>query len=567
MSVSTNTVAVTDSSDNNSWWNYFKNKCYDAYNGLLYYANPFGNISAYEQSQAQVDAKNLSNLRDKHFSTINNSNHNDDFAGIARNISSDTKQYISTLIQEEIQKKGKPPCEFSVFTLGSLAREESGPVTDLEIGFLIDKKTAANYKYFSELSQSLSDRIFLLGEHPDIGGKGLRMDEANNSPIHKRFFARNIKNQDLAKIQKSAVQNRDFDKIPFEGSRPFICTKEELASFTAPDFINQPSKSYNKRDPKIKSTKDAKFWDDQCNKPFSAREKTIANDLGKKLGRNIDLIYGSKTIFNNFKQLKAKQLDKKLSNGLTNRQNIAYQSMVDDINKHLEKSDDNIFITGKLGKKLDIKRELYRFGEQFVTNLGFFYNCKSQNCHKIISELEQKQIITMPQAEKLKDHLNFANYLRLKQQATLKRQGFAVYLDPKKHQDDLEDLNKKINDLKNSVAYLKQIGSPNKEILAQKERELIKSTTKLEHLKQMAPGIIINKDDQRLLEDKYAPLAKGLFQFAQNWTKHVANMANNNCEVTKQQRQVTSMFDLKKSRTKFAPKPALANKKAKRKKF
>ena len=173
----------------------------------------------------------------------------------------------------------------------------------------------------------------------------------------------------------------------------------------------------------------------QMYRPFSNRELNIADSAGKKLGRNMALLYGNEPLFKRFMEKRNKIFAQKDKEGKTGRQNIAKDKMRDDVVDIIQKGK-SPYITGKLDKTLDIKRGLYRFVEQFITNLGFYHQCKSQNCLDILKELQQRQIISPELSSKLNDYVQFITGLRLKEQAILKRQGFEAYLDQTEFDDD-----------------------------------------------------------------------------------------------------------------------------------
>ena len=105
---------------------------------------------------------------------------NPDNYQIVANITQETLEYVNKRIEETIKKIGPASTKFSLFSMGSLTRSESGLYTDLEIGILVKEKNIEVFNYFKKFSQVLADRFFMLGEHPDVGGKGFRMDEENN---------------------------------------------------------------------------------------------------------------------------------------------------------------------------------------------------------------------------------------------------------------------------------------------------------------------------------------------------------------------------------------------------
>ncbi len=529
-----------------TWWQDIKTAVYDHYQGIVNkIKSPFAGLLNYFKQDVNKDSAKLLGLREKHYKLIQEEGlkTNPDYPSITRLISADTKQYIQEMLDDEIKKLGKPPCKFSVVTLGSMAREECGPVTDLEIGFLIEEKTVENYKYFHQLSQKLSDRLFLLGEHPDIGGKGLRMDEADNAPPHRRFWARNLSIEEAQKLQNEAIAKRDWKQMPYEGSRPYLTTYNEFATFSKPvyeqDRLFQRELAHKafeqewekaKNDPKNKDKLKTKegvlalrreigYWVNQMHSPYNNRELNIANTAGKKLGRNMALLYGDKAHFDDFMSKKEAifaQTDNKKH--LDGRQVIAKDKMQDDIMELLQKGK-SPYVTGKLDKTLDIKRDFYRFMEQFVTNLGFYHHCKSQNSLDIIQELSEKEILSTDLTAKMKDFIQFTTGLRLKEQAVLKRQGFATYIDEAEFADDKTKLEKEINNLEASIQYMASVQNPPQDTVNLKKRALVELKDKYHHMLEMAPGKLISENDLTLLKSKYVPMAHEMFQHAQKWTQ------------------------------------------------
>lgn len=536
---------MNNSSTTSGWLQPIKDALYNAYTGIMnFVGNPFAKLSNYFKKDSNPDRENLDKNREAHYQAIQAEAQKPvpDYISLSKNITEDTKKYVTKMIDEEVKKLGKPPCEFSVITLGSMARKESGPVTDLEIGFLIKEKSVKNYQYFYQLSQNLSDRLFLLGEHPDIGGKGLRMDEADNAPPHLRFFARNISQDKAQQLVNQAVQNREWDKIPYEGSRPFLATPEEFASYSQPNFTQDKKlqakicrEQYERelakalKDPnnakKAKSLegrkdieKETRFWVNQMYKAFNPRELRTANDAGKKLGRNMDLLHGNQTLYNNFIKKRESYFSKKEKNGKTLRQNIAIDKMAGDIHEQIAKGK-SVYVTGELGKTLDIKRELYRFVEQFVTNLGFFHHCKNQNTFDIVNELKSKGILNNELSAKLSDYIQFASGLRLKEQSVIKRQGFAAYFDQAEFDEDRKDLENEMKQLKDSIDYLEKAKQA-PDAIAAKKRDLVKLQNDYDHMLDMAPGKIFSNADIEALKTKYIPMSQEIFKAAKLWTEN-----------------------------------------------
>jgi hypothetical protein len=260
------------------------------------------------------------------------------------------------------------------------------------------------------------------------------------------------------------------------------------------------------------SENEIRFWLDKVYRPFSDKELSIANQAGKKLGRNIAFLHGDEKLFKEFIHKRERYLDRKT---------IAKDKMANDIDE-LYKKGDSPFITGKLGKKFDPKKDGYRPFEQFITNLGFFHRCKSQNSIDIIQELNSRKILSPEFSAKTTDLVQFLNGLRLKEQAALGRQGAGYYLDLEAFNKDKKDLEEKIENSKKAIEYLKSLEHPNKnmkEKLASYERALFKLEADYAHLLDMAPGKILTPQDLKLLQEKYIPLGQDVLKQAIAWTK------------------------------------------------
>lgn len=551
----TKNAAQSTQSDQLSWFQTLKKAFYDAYEGIYdTISSPFRKLTTWWQGENQDKIK-LEQMRAKYFQRIEDeqARPQSDYVKITKDISQETRDYVNQIVDEEIQKLGPLPCPFSIVTLGSLARSEAGPVTDLEIGFLIDKKNVDTYQYFYQLSQRLSDRLFLIGEHPDVGGKGIRIDEADNAPPHLKFFARNLTPEQNQQLLAEAIKNREWDKIPYEGSRPFLATPEEFADYSKIDFDQdkiQLSKirktAYEAELQKAMRAEIAKtgqpiganrqkeianevrFWINNMYRPFSNREMKIATEAGTQLGRNIDHLYGDTDVSKRFFDRKNTILNEKQSSdpaALTRRQGIAKNCLIQDINDRIIKGD-SIYVTGEIGKTIDLKRDLYRFTEQFVTNLGYYYSCQSQNTYEIMSELMQRGMVDLKLGRDIQDLIQFATGARLHQQKILGRQGFAAYIDDEKFQEDKQDLAEKMQRLESAIENLESL-QYDPEVVSAKKRELHQLKVKYDHMLDMAPGRVISEENLALLKNKYAPMAKEIFTAAQAWLKDPFSLTPN----------------------------------------
>lgn len=500
--------------------------------------------------QASSDRSNLKNLRDKHIQLFSEeaAKPNPDYLGLTPGITTDMINYINTIIDETVHKMPPPPTRFEIFTLGSMARDESGFFTDLEIGILVAEKTPEAKKYFETFAQLLSDRFFLLGEHPDVGGKGLRIDEADNAPLHLKWFARFASAQQVDDLLSEALLKRKFDKIPLEGSRLFIATPQEFAEYLNPlalddKTLREAKDLYRERiealfeqawQEKVATLDLSQMSDAQRSsaraetrklvrerfdgvlRPLSRKEYNTAKSL-QTLVRNIRHLYGDESLFNEYIQAREVYLQgpPKKPNphyNLTRRQEIVYTKDLDELSRPL--SDSSSPLHGTLGKSVDLKRQLYRFPEQVLTNRGFWYSLPVQNTSSILHELVSRGLFNAAFAEKLRNTLNFITGLRLKEQAILRKQGFAIPATPEEWQDNKDELEESIKSLTNLKNSYLEFKLPQEDI-DKVQNKISTAESQLRSLEKMKPleiDSILTTEEIAELNSTHLPVLNELYQ-------------------------------------------------------
>jgi len=444
--------------------------------------------------QAVRDRQELQALRNKFMQEYMQQGMQNNCMQLVGKITQATMAYVNQRIAETVKRLGPAPTKFSVFTMGSMARDESGFFTDLEIGILVAKKDAGTLNYMKRFSQILADRFFKLGEHPDVGGKGLRIDEADNAPDHLRWYARYASPEQVALLAQ--VFGEGVSKSPQEGSRIFVATPQEFAQYLEPNAVRKLVGATEK-------------------------EQEIVKGI-HSLVRNIRHLYGDKTLFDQYMTSREKYLQgpSQINNPqyANRRQEIAYWKLESDTRK-FGKPDSAVFL-GKLGDGIDPKRMLYRWPEQVLTSLGFWYNVGVQNTAQIADRLVAMKHMSPEWGNALKDLMNFTLCLRLRKQMKLgKQQGlFAVPVTQKGYVD-----------LKQSFASDLAIATKNLSVataaqdiqaMAKAEDDLLTARVNVQDLNKLIPGkpdSIMSPDIIVALNTKYLPIEKKLLEVTQKF--------------------------------------------------
>ncbi len=123
--------------------------------------------------------------------------------GILPFLTASYKKLLGTLILDAQELLGPTPVEWACVGMGSMARNEMCPYSDLEFAFLIGKKSAENLGYFRTLAELVELKSINLGETVfPLFGKlfdekspeasptpgGFSMDSGGNTPLGKPGF-------------------------------------------------------------------------------------------------------------------------------------------------------------------------------------------------------------------------------------------------------------------------------------------------------------------------------------------------------------------------------------------
>nr|WP_166155568.1 tetratricopeptide repeat protein [Neochlamydia sp. AcF84]NGY94977.1 hypothetical protein [Neochlamydia sp. AcF84] len=308
-----------------------------------------------------------------------------------------------------------PPCEYAMIGFGSLAREEMTPYSDLEFGILMQEDTGENREYFKCFTTLLHLKVINLGETilPALDIPCIK--EANFfDSVTPRGFA----------FDGEGVQGKGC-KTPFGNRQTF-------------ELIQRPEKmaQYISKDEKDR------WW--HVKEPHLPMELlTFTHLLG-----NLELTEQySKTL--------QKTLDIPCQEGFSLRQYLAKKHLVTDDMKAFDPGMDDL---GKQGMLFQVKNDFYRFPHLALDRLALLKNVRASDTFTRIDKLNELGVITEDAADKLKDWMSIALFMRLKTYSHYQAQQHMMNPLIKPFEFDNPDLIKKQFELdKEALEKIKKI--------------------------------------------------------------------------------------------------------------
>ena len=297
---------------------------------------------------------------------------------------------------------GKPPCEYAIAGMGSLAREEITPYSDFEhIILLCDDKNHKSYVEYFKWFSVIFHIVVLNVQETIIPSLNIVSLNDNESSLGDWFY--------------DDVTPRG---ISFDGMMPHAC-KFPLG--------------------RQQHTKNKQFTTELI-KPVSEMLEYLSSDEDLKNGYHLAdiltktcFVFGNKDIFKQFAHGAQKYLDTKS------------QTFTIIVIKKQVKEDLNSFSTrfrlSKLKSQhtINIKQLVYRSTTIFISALARKHNISANSCFDIIDEMAENNYITQNTAEKLKFAIAIACEMRLRvymgkksqcdNAIDLKRDGIEKFLD------------------------------------------------------------------------------------------------------------------------------------------
>ena len=308
------------------------------------------------------------------------------YAEIAKSM----REFVTNMVEDCVEMMpSSPPSRYSILGLGSTAREEATPYSDLEFCILVEKDTEDVLKYFINLTNFLHLKVVELGETilPSLGIHSLNDFYSENSEDDWFYDS----------------ETRGFS---FDGAMPW-----------ASKIPTGRDKTVNK--PWVESL--IKTPQDMA----ALLSETSIRKEGYRLADVLStcvLICGCQFLFEDYVLCKRKnsfQDDEIISSSLhdggqekmTIRKERILQELLE-VEQQYHTSLANYI--RKTGGSYVIKKDFYRFSSLVVEYLGQYYNIESCSSWETIDKLESAMWISSDGAHNLRVALSIASELRLR---------------------------------------------------------------------------------------------------------------------------------------------------------
>ncbi|XP_078602880.1 uncharacterized protein LOC144876954 [Branchiostoma floridae x Branchiostoma japonicum] len=292
------------------------------------------------------------------------------FVEIAQN----RKTFVGVLVDECTEVLGPAPCKYAVIGLGSQATKTVTPYSDLEFAILLDEgcDTDKNKQYFRLLTHYLHLKVINLGETiiPAMAIRSLNDFESDN-PADNWFY--------------DSVTPRGF---AFDGAMPWASKtplgRDKTKAKPALELICSPSSM------------------------AELQQEDVAVSEGYHLSdilRNVCCLTGDDGLVDDYMKIVNKTLT------TTRRQGGSAVIRVGDT---LAKDVERYSKQGLTAKLLDVKKDIYRFPTISIDSLCVLCGLKPGSVWKVISEMEESNILNRENAEHLKVLVSISAELRLR---------------------------------------------------------------------------------------------------------------------------------------------------------
>ncbi|XP_028402859.1 uncharacterized protein LOC114525656 [Dendronephthya gigantea] len=289
---------------------------------------------------------------------------------------------VSMLVKECESRLGQKPCDYAIIALGSVARMEATPFSDLEFAILYSDQTIGDkVNYFRVLSHFLHMKVINLGETilPTLAIEELN-DFQSSDPNSNWFY-----------------DSQTCRGISFDGAMPWA-SKTALGRMATQD---KPALELIKTPEQMAELQDEKI---------AVKEGYHLADIMSRA----TLLYGERPLFDEYNERVAEKLNAvtKFTPATVGFVRGIQQMMLDIASYHPYYSYLGSHCT--IGAFFDAKKQFYRLISLLLSDLGLVFDVRCASPWQVISALQARGIIDDTEGTSIRVCLSIANEIRLK---------------------------------------------------------------------------------------------------------------------------------------------------------
>ena len=286
-------------------------------------------------------------------------------------------EFSGAVIRQAVNICGEQPCKFAAVCMGSMARGEMTPYSDLEFAFLLEHKEAGVEDYFEKLAVTV---YFLIGNLAETHLKYMNIEELSGTVCNSW-------------LENKAQTDRWFVDTSVNGFK---------IDGLSPNAGNIPTGngSEKQRNHLIATVEELVARYTEVYQQVPDYEKALKGDISAMLSSTA-LLYGAEHLLNDFRgKITRVQPSPK-------RQYASREMLLMDAEKFSFEPQKNIM------EKVNLKQKVYRFPTILTFDFKILNRLKSSTCWKVLVEAEEERVILPEVAKDLAFLVSVGVYVRL----------------------------------------------------------------------------------------------------------------------------------------------------------
>ncbi|MCE5319219.1 MAG: tetratricopeptide repeat protein [Parachlamydia sp.] len=272
-------------------------------------------------------------------------------------------ELFSLLCIRCLEVVGTPPLPFTVFALGSWAREEVRPYSQIKFGLLVNTDTTEMRTFFQKFTQLLEFKLCCLGEtayNLIYSGQNSENERGAYSFVPKGFGPNQF----------------GFTPKGKSGVFELFGTVEQMAFFLRPEWLTRHDQEYD-----------------------------VVEEMSC-----CQFLCGDKNLMAAFES-RCQQI---LNAAPSQRDAPARNTLARNLLRGLIAEFENVKRAPKERRIIDVRKDLYRPLQRLIKVLGLFYGCQKKNTIDCLCELEKDRKFTPQAAAKIRQALQEASRWRIR---------------------------------------------------------------------------------------------------------------------------------------------------------